>query len=258
MKLWRSGLTLMLLPEEGGKSRSVHLTANRLRIFYAVAAILCVSFLVMASSWTYLAIQTGNGWALQATVDSLEAENAQVQSLVQQLGRAEAEYERIRLLFGPTSSSVAPDLWLPPSGLPGSQRVADDTQGTGELPSSWPLTEEGFLTQALIEGNVVDHPGIDIAIPTGSYVRAAGGGRVVRLGEDPVYGLFLVLDHGEGYQSVYAHTSVVLVERGQAVRRNEVIALTGSTGRSTAAHLHFEILLDGIPLDPLSLVEAPG
>jgi murein DD-endopeptidase MepM/ murein hydrolase activator NlpD len=57
---------------------------------------------------------------------------------------------------------------------------------------------------------------------------------------------------------VYAHASAVLVDRGQLVRRGEVIALTGSTGRSTAAHLHFEILLDGLPVDPLSMVEQPG
>jgi murein DD-endopeptidase MepM/ murein hydrolase activator NlpD len=212
----------------------------------------------MAGSWTYLAIETGKGWALRATVDSLEAERAQIQVLAERLERAEMEYENLRLLFGPSATRVAPDLWLPPSGLPGSQRVAQDTQAPGDLPTSWPLTEEGFLTQALIEGSTVDHPGIDIAIPTGSYVRASGGGRVVRVGEDPVYGNFLVLDHGQGYQTVYAHASMILAARGQTVRQNEVIALTGSTGSSTAAHLHFEVLLDGIPLDPLSLVEAPG
>ena len=105
MKPWRSGVTLLLLPEEGGKSRSVHLTAKRLRIFIGVAVILCVSFLVMASSWTYLAIQTGKGWALRATVDSLEAERIQFQALAEQLDRAEVEYERLRLLFGPSHRS---------------------------------------------------------------------------------------------------------------------------------------------------------
>jgi murein DD-endopeptidase MepM/ murein hydrolase activator NlpD len=81
---------------------------------------------------------------------------------------------------------------------------------------------------------------------------------VLRVGEDPMYGFFVVLDHGEGYQTVYAHASTILVQRGRSVRRHEVIALSGSTGQSTAAHLHFEILLDGLPLDPLSMVERPG
>jgi murein DD-endopeptidase len=57
---------------------------------------------------------------------------------------------------------------------------------------------------------------------------------------------------------VYAHASAILVDRGQGVRRGEVIGLTGSSGRSTAPHLHFEILLDGLPVDPLTLVEQPS
>ena len=126
------------------------------------------------------------------------------------------------------------------------------------LPSSWPLTEPGFVTQALVEGGSDDHPGLDIAIGTGSYIRAAGAGQVLRIGDDPLYGLFVVLEHQEGFQTVYAHTSMILVARGQLVRRNEVIALTGSTGRSTAPHLHFEILLDGVPVDPFSMVEQPS
>jgi murein DD-endopeptidase MepM/ murein hydrolase activator NlpD len=110
----------------------------------------------------------------------------------------------------------------------------------------------------LIEGDAGDHPGLDIAIGSGSYIRAAGAGQVLRTGEDSIYGRFLVLDHGQGYQTVYAHASMILVSRGEAVRRGEVIALTGSSGQSTAPHLHFEVLLDGLPVDPMSLVEQPG
>jgi len=127
------------------------------------------------------------------------------------------------------------------------------------MPTSWPLAEAGFVTQAMTEGAGVEgHPGLDIAIPSDSYVRAAGAGRVLRVGDDPIYGLFLVLEHGNGYQTVYAHNSMITAARGQVVRRGEVIALTGSTGRSTAPHLHFEVLLAGVPLDPLSMVEEPG
>ncbi|MFC1660504.1 M23 family metallopeptidase [Gemmatimonadota bacterium] len=254
----KTGFTLVLLPEEGGKSRSLYLSPTRLRVLLGLAAILLLAFLVLASSWGYLAVEAGRAITLRSAVDSLEAERIQIQVLAQQLERAEAEYDRVRALFGPASAAVAPDLWLPPSGLPGSQTVSEEGQETGETPTSWPLTEAGFVTQALIEGGATDHPGVDIAVPTGSYVRAAGAGRVLRLGEDPAYGLFLVLDHSDGYQTVYAHTSMVLVDRGQMVRRNEVIALSGSTGRSTAPHLHFEVLQDGIPVDPLSLVEPPG
>jgi len=111
------------------------------------------------------------------------------------------------------------------------------------------------VTQGLLDTG--DHPGVDIAVPTDSYVRASGAGTVVDVGEDPVYGYFVVLDHGEGYTSIYGHASLTLVTRGQRVRRNEVIALSGSTGRSTAPHLHFEILLNGEAVDPLTLVHQP-
>jgi murein DD-endopeptidase MepM/ murein hydrolase activator NlpD len=101
------------------------------------------------------------------------------------------------------------------------------------------------------------HSGVDIAAPTDAYVRAAGPGTVVDVGEDRVYGRFILLEHGGGYRSRYAHASTTFVERGQRVRRNEIIALTGSTGRSTAPHLHFEILMNGDPVDPLTLVDQP-
>jgi murein DD-endopeptidase MepM/ murein hydrolase activator NlpD len=79
----------------------------------------------------------------------------------------------------------------------------------------------------------------------------------VEAGEDPVYVRYLVLEHDAGYRSLYAHASLLLVDRGDTVRRNEVIALTGSTGRSTAPHLHFELIQDGEPVDPLSMVVQP-
>jgi murein DD-endopeptidase MepM/ murein hydrolase activator NlpD len=94
-------------------------------------------------------------------------------------------------------------------------------------------------------------------VPADSYIRAAGGGVVVGAGDDPVYGRFVTLDHGGGYRTLYAHASETLVEVGQEVRRNEVIALSGSTGRSTAPHLHFEILLNGEAVDPLTMVRQP-
>ena len=117
---------------------------------------------------------------------------------------------------------------------------------------------EGFVTQIHLQGTEGDHPGIDIAVPTDSYIRAAGSGRVGRAEEDPVYGRYILLDHGNGYETRYGHASLILVEEGATVRRGEVIGLTGSTGQSTAPHLHFEVLRNGIAVDPLSMVEQPG
>jgi murein DD-endopeptidase MepM/ murein hydrolase activator NlpD len=77
---------------------------------------------------------------------------------------------------------------------------------------------------------------------------------VRRSGTDPAYGLFVLLAHPDGYESMYGHLSRVLVLQGDTVRVGQVIALTGNSGRSTAPHLHFEIRRDGRSVDPLALV----
>jgi murein DD-endopeptidase MepM/ murein hydrolase activator NlpD len=114
------------------------------------------------------------------------------------------------------------------------------------------------VTQGLHAGSAGGHPGLDIAVPSDSYIRAAGGGRVSDVGEDAVYGRFVVIDHGGGYSTLYGHASTTLVTLGQEVRERQVVALSGSTGRSTAPHLHFEVLLEGEPVDPLTMVQQPS
>jgi len=258
MEKRRGGLNIVLVPEEGGESRTIRLSARGRRVAFVGGLTVGVVLLFMVATWWFLALQTARSWSLQATVDSLEEERLQVLALVDELGRVEAEYENLRSLFGGGEGPIAPDLWLPPSGIPGSRAVPAGFESDEFIPTGWPLTEAGFITQPLVEDGTDDHPGMDIAVPRDSYVKAAGAGRVVRVGQDPLYGNFVVLEHGEGYQTVYAHASMVLAERGRLVRKGEVIALSGTTGRSTAPHLHFEILLDGSPIDPLSMVEQPN
>jgi murein DD-endopeptidase MepM/ murein hydrolase activator NlpD len=258
MKKRDGGLTVVLIPDKSGESRTIRLSPRVYRVMVVAGISLGVVLVLMVTSWGYLAFQVRNSWQVQARLDSLEAERVQILSLAEELTRVESEYETLRSLFGAGEAPVASDLWLPPSGIPGSRSARPVLEDGDHLPSAWPLTEAGFITQPLVAQDSGDHPGVDIAVATDSYIRAAGSGRVLRVGEDPLYGFFVVLDHGEGYQTVYAHASTLLVERGRTVRRGEVIALSGSSGQSTAPHLHFEVLLDGIPVDPLSMVEQPG
>ena len=101
------------------------------------------------------------------------------------------------------------------------------------------------------------HPGIDIAVAEGSYVRAAGAGVVEQAGMDSVYGNFVRIRHGGGYETVYGHASELFVAGSEVVARHEVIALSGNTGTSTAPHLHFEIWKDGQAIDPRTEVSQP-
>lgn len=94
------------------------------------------------------------------------------------------------------------------------------------------------------------HTGLDFAGPTGTPIRSAAGGVVLSAESAGAYGQMVEVDHGNGLVTRYAHTSRMLVRPGELVRRGQVIAHMGSTGRSTGAHLHFEVLLNGVPQNP--------
>ncbi|MEQ9398496.1 MAG: M23 family metallopeptidase [Longimicrobiales bacterium] len=252
----RRHLTVMLVPDGSHESRTYRLSFGVIRVLVVLAAVVALALTLMAGSWWYLAARAAHVAELEAEIRSLEVERERIDILARQLVDVEERYERIRALFGRREADVPSDVWLPPAS--GGRRTRTPrADATASLPSSWPLTERGFVTQELVDAGGESHPGLDIAVSTDSYVRASGAGTVVDAGEDPVYGRFVVIDHGDGYSSLYGHASLRLVERGQRVRRNEVIALSGSTGRSTAPHLHFEILLNGEAVDPLTLVSQP-
>ena len=249
-------LSVIVVPEDGRESHTFRISHKTLKLVVGGALLATLVLTLIAGSWWYLAARAARVPALETQVALHARDRARVEAFATQLAELERRYEQIRHLFGPDSDQVASDLWLPPPA-PRGPGGRPDPDPDGSLPTSWPLSRPGFVTQALLEGDAGQHPGLDIAVPLDSYVRASGAAVVVDVGEDPVYGRFVTLDHGDGYRTVYAHASETLVELGQHVRRNEVIALSGSTGRSTAPHLHFEILLNGEPVDPLTLVRQP-
>lgn len=248
-----TGLTIVR-DAPNGESRQYTFSERGYRRIVWVGGLWALAFLVLAACLGYFALRADR---LADRVAELETDVARVDELARTLVEVERAYEAIRALYaGPEGPTSGP--FLPPAFRPaGSAGTA--TEAPSGLPDSWPLTQRGFLTQPLLEqgGTGEEHPGIDIAVPAGSYIRAAGPGVVIEAGEDPIYGQFLVLDHGDGYRTLYGHASLLTVERGATVRRNQVVGLTGSTGRSTAPHLHFEILLDGEPIDPLEIVQRP-
>ena len=95
------------------------------------------------------------------------------------------------------------------------------------------------------------HEGIDIAVPSGTPVHAAAAGTVIYAGWMTGYGNLVVLDHGNGLATAYAHNSSLLVSVGQHVSQGQTISLSGSTGHSTGPHVHFEVRVNGVAVDPL-------
>jgi murein DD-endopeptidase MepM/ murein hydrolase activator NlpD len=104
------------------------------------------------------------------------------------------------------------------------------------------------------------HTGLDFPADVGTPILAAAGGVVVNEENHPAYGRMVEVDHGRGLVTRYAHASRVLVKAGDIVRRGQTIAEVGSTGRSTGPHLHFEVLVDGVPQNPARFLAAgtPG
>ncbi len=94
------------------------------------------------------------------------------------------------------------------------------------------------------------HEGLDIAANVGTPVVATADGVVARVKYSPTYGKMVILDHGYGYRTVFAHNSKILVKAGQRIKRGDMVAKVGNTGRSTGSHLHYELRLNGVPIDP--------
>jgi murein DD-endopeptidase MepM/ murein hydrolase activator NlpD len=199
--------------------------------------------------------------ALNREVDQLREENSQVRYLAATLEQMESRYEQLRTMLGGDVVPPRTRTYDAPFAeaivvvrAPGEE---DRYEAGRSPPRYWPLDVRGIVTRGTVNGSEGGerHTGLDIAVPVGTPIRATGGGTVLSAGWDPEYGLFVLLDHTDGYESMYGHASRILAEVGDTVQAGEVIALSGSTGRSTAPHLHFEVLHEGQPVDPRSLVQ---
>ncbi len=140
-----------------------------------------------------------------------------------------------------------------------SSFTGDWTQ-LADAPSLWPL--EGRVTSSFgeredpLNGEGAFHPGIDISAPFGSPVRAAADGDVTGASMGSGYGLQVVLNHGHDLLTVYGHLSSVAVLPGQHVTRGQVIGYVGQTGRATGPHLHYEVRVHNVPVNPHKYLRA--
>ena len=264
-----AGYTIIIHRNGALESRQLQVPswlARTVVITTAVALIVLVTLVVAYGPIVAAAARTP---FLQRRVDELTRQNARVGQLARELSDAEARYAHLRGMLGaqvppPVSGAegqlgageerlfIAPPIAARPPAAPARG------SGTGGLsiPYRWPLAVPSYRTRGMVTDTSSEevHPGIDLAVPEGSDVRAAGGGVVERAGTDSSYGLFVLLRHARGYQTMYGHLSRILVSRGDTVAAGQVIALSGNTGRSTAPHLHFEVRLNGSSIDPTKLV----
>ncbi len=120
------------------------------------------------------------------------------------------------------------------------------------------ISSDYGLRRNPVTGSLKAHEGIDLAAPEGTEVYAARDGRVSRVGTDPIYGNFVVVEHDGGWTSLYGHLSSIRTVLRKEVRSGTLIGTVGSTGQSTGPHLHFELRQDGRPKDPSMLLPSRG
>lgn len=136
-----------------------------------------------------------------------------------------------------------------------------DQNGNSLTPSvrRWPTTKQYRVSSPFnanrlhpITGHLAPHNGVDLATPPGTQVLATGDGVVTRVANHKYAGRYIVIDYTGPYSSRFLHLSKVLVKKGQKVKRGQVIALSGNTGRSTGPHLHYELHIKGRPVNPMT------
>ena len=229
-------------------------------VFAALVALVAVLY-------TPIARTAASVPGLNTEIARLTEENSQVQQLATTLQELEARYDQIRTVLGakiiaePLTTVVERVDGLPIlSALVAREPDAESLYGRRgpSLPLYWPVDSlvHGMVTRrfSVAGEGIQHHPGIDVAVPRGTPIRAAGGGTVEEAGFHPEYGLFVLVDHPDGYRTMYGHASRLLISPGGRVHAGQVIALSGSTGRSTAPHLHFEKIWGDISIDPQSTI----
>lgn len=133
-----------------------------------------------------------------------------------------------------------------------SMMVPTQQPVSGNLGSSFGWRIDPFTGRSAL------HTGLDFQAQIGTPVQAAAGGVVVTQEYHSEYGNTVEIDHGQGLVTRYAHNARVLVKKGDLIKRGQKIAEVGNTGRSTGAHLHFEVLVSGVPQDPQKFLRAAG
>ena len=167
-----------------------------------------------------------------AQIEDLSAsEEAQLEALIVERQRElEAEREAQRRAAGIVGTESAP--------------------GTLSWPVSGTITSPFGYRQNPFGGGMEFHQGLDIAAPMGTTITAASSGTVIQAGWFGGYGNYIVIDHGGGMSTGYGHCSQIFVSVGQKVQKGQAIGAVGSTGASTGPHVHFEVRINGKPVDP--------
>ncbi len=194
---------------------------------------------------------------VQEKQDALDAKISEKQSYIKSLEDDIEEYDRLFKAAAAQEESLKRSIAA--SSSKGSTSSGRIVYSGGVF--CWPAPSYTYISSPYgyrihpVYGNQRFHSGLDLAAPGGSPILAAADGTVRFAGWNGGYGYCVIIDHGSGIQTLYGHSSKLLVSAGQSVSRGETIALVGTTGTSTGNHLHFEVLNNGSTTDPMPYLQ---
>ena len=212
------------------------------------AAALLFLFLVLLVQVADLSARSREVGRLREENERLFGETRRIEELEAELSRLREFETRIRRWAGIELAGE-----MSAGDRSGWHRWEREDALLAEIPTLPPV--EGWVSRGF-EAGAEGHPGIDFVGETGTEVRAAALG-IVRFADwDDTFGNLVILDHGNGFTSIYGHNDSLLVQTGDLVPRGQTIARLGNTGRSSAPHVHFEVRLEEEPLDPAFLLSS--
>lgn len=265
-------VSILIIPDGGAKTIQFKLRSWTFKLLTMVLlggiALLLVSILL--SGRIAAKVQLTDYLARQN--EELEAKNRKIESLAAEVAEIRKREQKLRILASgilPSNpkfderaqkEAVLSDLKTAKSEMnekpvePAAQEGGRETRTQSAVPTLRPV--DGWITRRFSSSgkgtaSAQSHAGVDIAASTGTPIHATASGVVDFAGWDQYYGNYVVINHGFGYETAYGHCSRILVKKGDLVRRGEAIALVGSSGRSTAPHLHYEVRKAGVSMDPL-------
>ena len=224
--------------ESGLANRMIILSPRQVRLLRIGALILAIVLVGGVGSWFYFAAQAVRVPLLTRRIATLERDVQQLDTLKRALAEVEGRFQQVQRMMGASS------------GAPARSDAVAAAEGLG-LPDTWPLPIAGQLIEVPAGSKAL---GIEIEVPRGTAVRAAGDGSIVEVRDDSLYGRVVRMRHRQGYESVYGNLVDVKVARGQHVASGAVIAASGDSTSLLPAHLHFEIIRDGVQVNPATIV----
>ena len=194
----------------------------------------------------------------------LKRENAKVVELARRIKELEEYRKRISEMLGLKYGPPPPDVGLLLSEEKSEEEeafapieaVTDTESLTEELPEVEEFVPSGMPVKGVISRSFSeDHPAIDVVAPLGSPVVATASGIVLRASYSQTLGNLVEIDHNGIYRTVYGHLDRIFVKPGDKVKKGEIIGSLGTSGLSTGPHLHYEVLLRGVNMDPLLFIQ---